>query len=105
MEDTSFLQIRFNPTNAVKLGLAAAILFALYSMYTSLRQKLRCSGMQAHLQAEFDEFDSHRKDTGGDDEEADFNDFRERIDALMAASNPGLVTAIERDNAGKTGTA
>ncbi|NQV98402.1 MAG: hypothetical protein HQ483_01795 [Rhodospirillales bacterium] len=98
MDQMSFLQYSFDPTNAIRLGLAASILLALYSMFTSFRQRTRCLAIKSQLLAAFSQFHEGDKDDAGAVNEAAFHAFTARVDAIMAAANPEVVIAVELDN-------
>ena len=102
MDQMSFLQYSFDPTNAIKFGLLASIILAIVSMYTTFKQMKRCLGIKAQLQSEFDQFQNRDKDNAGPSDEAAFNVFKMSVDGIMAASNPEVVIAVERDNAQKS---
>jgi len=93
MDQMSFLQFQFDPTNAIKLGLVASIVLAIVSMRTTLKRMNSCLTLQAQLEAEHSLF-TERNETA-------FNAFKSNIDRIMAAVNPEVVTAVERDNLDK----
>ena len=101
MDEMSFFQHTFDPTNAVKIGLLASVLLALYSMFTSFRQRKRCLDLTVQLQTEFSVFQDRDTTDAGPDDEAAFETFKSSVDAIMAAANPEVVIAVERDNAQK----
>ena len=101
MDQMSFLQYSFDPTNAIKLGLLASIILAIVSMYTTFKQMKRCLAIKAQLQSAFDQFQKRDEDNAGPKDEAAFNAFQVSVDGIMAASNPEVVIAVERDNAQK----
>ena len=101
MDEMSFLQYSFDPTNAIKFGLFASIILAIYSMYTTFKQMNRCLAIKAKLQSEYEQFDKRDKDNAGPHDAAAFKAFKSGVDGIMAASNPDVVIAVERDNAKK----
>ena len=98
MDQMSFLQYRFDPTNAIKLGLLASIILSIVSMYTTFKRMNFCLAIKAQLQSEFSLFHERDKDDAGASDEAAFNAFKSNVDGIMAASNPEVVIAVERDN-------
>ncbi len=101
MDEMSFLQYRFDPTLAIKLGLLASILLALHSMYASFKRLRHCLATGARLQTALSQFEG--RDPGDADAKNDvaFQAFKSNVDAIMAVANPELVVAVARDNAQK----
>lgn len=90
MDEMSFFQNKFDPTNAIKIGLLASIILAVYSLYTIFKRWKFCLAIEAQLQSEFSLF--------GERDEAAFKAFKANVDGIMAASNPEVVIAVEQDN-------
>lgn len=98
MDQMSFLQYEFDPTNAIKLGLVASIALAVFSMQTSFKKMKSCLTTKAQLETEFSVYQEVETDEAGAVGEAAFEAFKSKVDGIMAASNPELVIAVERDN-------
>ena len=75
MDDMSFLQYTFDPTNAIKLGLVASILFSCVSMYTSSKHMKHCLSTEALLRSEYAQFGARTSDDAGPNDEAAFRAF------------------------------
>ncbi len=98
VDQMSFFQYKFDPTNAIKLGLFASIVLAIVSMFTTFKRRSRCLAINAQLQSELFQFQERDKDDAGVRDEAAFDAFKSHVDAIMAASNPEVVAAVELDN-------
>ncbi len=101
MDQMRFFQYHFDPTNAIKIGLLAAIVLAFVSMYPSVKQMRRSMALHAQLQSEFTAFQNRRHGKNKTDLKTEFDDFKQSVEAIMAASNPDVVRAIELDNSTK----